>query len=330
MVGRPGSRLDESDFRRNNRASETRFCYTWFLAIVTEDQKYVLRRVAILFVLALFVGRPATTLAQTLPGNWHIDWSVKLEYLFGTQRIREAVSPNYVNSWPDRVTVDYNPGFWLITGLSEVSPLQRVSVRLSGSTNIPYSDQDVARLAYTPLVGPILGGVWPAKTTFVSLEAAGAYHFADDGLYRLSVCAGYRHEWWRRAGEAGSNVLRDKLDSSIPFLGLQAQIFLPGWRGRFEVMGSPFMNTAASISAASGASYSDYSFNVSRGGRVEARLCGESHVTTRLLWGITAEYRFEALYGPISGVINGVGQGPYDGYLEQSIGQVGLHFTWIM
>ncbi len=303
-----------------------------------------MRRVTLnsLFVLALFVAQTATASAQALPRNWRTDWSVNLEYLFGTQRIREAVSPAYFNSWPNRVTVDYNPGFWLITGISEISPSPSFSARLSGSANIPTSDQDVARLAFTPTPTftppppppianePSLGGVWPAKTTFASWEAAGLYHFADDGLYRLSVSAGFRYEWWHRAGDAGNRVLRDTLASSVPFLGLHAAISLPGWRGRFEVIGSAFMNSSVSCSASQGALYSTYAFNAGRGGRVEAHLSGEASITTRLLWGITAKYTFEGLYGPITGVINGVVQETYNGYLEQSIGRVGLHLTWLM
>jgi hypothetical protein len=60
------------------------------------------------------------------------------------------------------------------------------------------------------------------------------------------------------------------------------------------------------------------------------RICGEGYVTGSLLWGITANYTFEGLYGPVDGLINGVRQGPYDGYVEQSIGQAGLHLTWLM
>jgi len=302
-----------------------------YLAIATEDQEYFLTRLALssLFGLILFVAQSAAACAQAVPVVWPVEWTLKLEYLFGTQRIREATTANFL-VWPNPVTVDYSPGFWLVTGQSEVSLSPRVSVRVSGSTNIPYSDQDVVRLAVAPQGGMSLGGVWPANTTFVSLEATGAYHFLDDGLYRLSVAAGYRYEWWNRAGEIGNQVLKDTLASSIPFLGLQAGLSLPAWRSRFEVIGSAFMNSSVSCRASQGVSFSSYAFNASRGGRVEVRLCGEASVTTRLVWGITGKYTFEALYGPVSGVINGIGQETYNGYLEQSIGQVGLYLTWIM
>jgi hypothetical protein len=290
-----------------------------------------LRRVALSFLLVsvLSLALPAASCAQALPRGRHIDGSVRLEYLFGAQRIREAATANFL-TWPNRVTADYNPSFWLITGLSEVSPSPRVSLRLSGSTNIPSSEHDIARLAFAPQGGTSLGGVWPARTTFVSLETVGAYHFADDGLYRLSVCAGYRYEWWRRDGESGNQVLQDSLASSIPFLGLGAAISLPGWRSRLEVIGSPFMSTTVSLRAALGAASGNYTFTARRGGRVEARLCGEAPVTPRLVWGITGKYTFEGLYGPVFGIINGVGQETYTGYLEQSIGQIGLYLTWLM
>jgi len=256
--------LNESS---NHGAFSSRFWYAETLAVITEDQERFLRRVALSFLLVsvLSLALPAASCAQALPRGRHIDGSVRLEYLFGAQRIREAATANFL-TWPNRVTADYNPSFWLITGLSEVSPSPRVSLRLSGSTNIPSSEHDIARLAFAPQGGTSLGGVWPARTTFVSLETVGAYHFADDGLYRLSVCAGYRYEWWRRAGESGNQVLQDSLASSIPFLGLGAAISLPGWRSRLEVIGSPFMSTTVSLRAALGAASGNYTFTAGRGG----------------------------------------------------------------
>jgi len=146
----------------------------------------------------------------------------------------------------------------------------------------------------------------------------------------LGVVGGYRYEWWNRAGETGIQALQDTLDSSIPFLGLRASMSLMDWRSRLEITGSPFMISTVSLEATQGASSSRYRFNAKRGGRVEVRFDGEAPITARLMWGITGKYTFEALYGPVSGVVNGVRQETYNGYLEQSIGQVGLQLTWIM
>ncbi len=283
-----------------------------------------------LVVLAIVLAPSLSAFCQTLPTNWGIEWSVRPEYLFGTQGIREAVAPNPWNGWPDRLRVDYHPGLWVISGFSEVSPLPRVYARVSGTTSISSSPHDQARFMFTPLQGPSLGGVWPVSSHFTSWEVAGGYYFAYDGLYRLSLAAGYRQQWWKHAGATGNNQLQDTLTSSIPFLLFGAEMYLPGWSSRFELLGSPFMSKGVSCTAVQGASYSHYLGKFAGCGRVEVRVTGMGSLTQSLLWGVTAKYVFEGLSGPIRGVIDGVGQGPYDGYVEESMGQVGFQLTWIM
>jgi hypothetical protein len=231
-------------------------------AMMERPERFLRRKtLGAFFVLGLLVMQLGTAFPQTPERNWTVDCSMRVEYLFGTQQIRDAVSPNYWNSRPDRLRVDYHPGLWVMSGLCEVSVLSRVSFRLSGSADILSSYQDVARFMFTvspgpasnqdavwisfaSLLEPSLGGVRHAQTQFRSWEAAGSYHFANDGLYRLGVCAGYRRQEWSRTGSDEYSLLRDTLSSSIPFIGLQAGIFLPGWTGRWEVPGSPFMNDA--------------------------------------------------------------------------------------
>ncbi len=279
-------------------------------------------------LLGLLFSQAGACFPQSPSIAWGVDWSAKLDYLFGTQQVREAVSPNYWNSWPDRLRADYNPGFWVISGVSEVS-VPRISVRFRGSANVP-SENDIARFTFTALTGPSLGGAWPCQTQFISWDVTGSYHFLYDGIYRFAFCGGYRQDRWNRAGAIGDDQLRDRIFSSIPFVGFTAAIFLPAWSGRWELIGSPFMNESFSLEANEGISYSAHSGNANRGGLIEMQFSGTGSITANFLWGIDLKYTFVGLYGSIDGSINSVRQGPYDGYIEHNIGQVGVHLTWLM
>jgi hypothetical protein len=183
---------------------------------------------------------------------------------------------------------------------------------------------------YPFLQEPSLGGTWPIRSDFASLEASGGYHLLYDGLYRLSLGAGYRQEWWRHSGSIGNDSIDERVNTGLPFLTLRAALFLPGWISSLELLGSTFMQKVLWCDARQAGKSASYTYRGRDGGRLEIRVSGTAAVTRSLFGGITAKYVFEGMYGPLQGTISGSGTGQYEAYVEESMGLVGLVLTWVM
>jgi hypothetical protein len=299
----------------------------------------ILSRRSLKAVAALFMvlGVASSVGAETLPWNIQVDSSLRAEFLFGHQVLRQ-VEPNTTNV--SRFVANYDPRLPILAGTIEITPFPAVSGRLAGSTSVwERAGAQVRTITSSPIpFGPgslIAGGRWDVKPDFSSWEAAALYHLWSGGGYRFSFTAGYRQQTWDYQGTASNGTadspLHDSFSFHIPFIGLQTAMFFPSWKARFEMLGSPFMNVGVSNSLQQGSFALQLDGNLFRGGLVEVQMAGDVNLSSNVLVGLYGRYAYQELYGSLSGneAAAGLGPDPISVFLGQSFGTVGLDVTVI-
>jgi hypothetical protein len=257
-------------------------------------------------LLTLLLSAPALHAQWFMPKRLAIDSAFRMEFLFGSQMLRSTdgdLTP--VNA----LKVVHNPRVPVLAGTVEVSPFQLISGRISGSISVLEPDITSTR-GVVNVVEPLTHNVIRPISQFVtqpdyqSWEAAGMFHLHKGGGYRFSVLAGYRQSTWHYHGELGNESgarLRDSFSSNIPFLGMQTAMFFPWWKARFEVLGSPFMNTSSSIALQRNGVFAEQNVETDEGGLIEFRVEGTVSLLTNFWAGVFACYHHQELYGRSTG-----------------------------
>jgi hypothetical protein len=290
--------------------------------------------VKIMVVLCLLAVVTAPVQAQVLPWGIAVDSSLRLEYLFGSQVIRDAF-PHFDSPSYDLFRLNFAPRMPLLSGTAEVTPCPWASGRLAGSITAYQPEIEMSRFLNGSKVGAasVFAGQFEGKSNFSSWEAAGLLHLWNEGGYRFSATSGYRQRMWKYYGSLErhheASPATDLLTSQIPFLGLQTAMYFPFWKARFEVMGSPFMTKIVSSSVVQGGNSARYGIRASQGGFLEFQMEGTVGITQSIRCGLTGRYTYEELRGPFNWSVNGADQPSLEAYLTESIGVVGLDMTLV-
>ncbi len=303
-------------------------------------------RIKWLTILLILTATASFAEAQVFPLNmpWDmkVDSSLRLEFLFGTQTLRDInlrvpAGVQLIDSTSEKAfdlfRIEYGPRVPLIEGFVEVSPpIGAVSARLGGWLSIlePSITLDRAVGFLQPIPPSLSDAHWSVRPDVKGWEAAGLYHVFQGLGHRFSLTAGYRREVWHYRGElsSGSNALSTHdFSSQVPFIGLQSAMLFPWWRARFEVLGSPFMVEEVAHQLEDGPVFIDYRGKAKGTGLIELRMEGTVHVSPACWVGGFFRYSFQELYGRATGrttrsTVTGYSR---DFYVGQSFVAVGLN-----
>jgi hypothetical protein len=283
-----------------------------------------------LMVLSLLVLNVGTLQAQTQPWPMGVDSSLRLELLVGSQSLRES-SPT--GDQLDRFRFLSNPSMPVLSGTVELSPMPWASGRLAGGLSILEPTRELSTSVGVASADGTWAGRWNVRPHYAAWEAAGLFHLCNMGGYRFSAVAGYRGKTWKYYGEDTSRSSeRDAFTSNIPFLGLQTSMYFPLWKARFEVLGSPFMNTVVRNTLnASATNSSVFHLKTDRGGMIEFQMEGTMSLSPSILCGLSARLSYEELFGPLDWT-NSAGNPPgsqtgFDAHLVETLAFFGLNVS---
>ena len=235
--------------------------------------------------------------AQSSPWNLTLDSSFRMEFLFGTQAIRDRAPLQDV----ERFRIDSNFRLPVLAGNVEMTPLVFLSGRLGGLTSVLEQQGTIDRSAADFDIQVAERRVINAKPSFSGWEAAGLFHLWNDGGYRFSVTAGYREEYWRLEGEGlgQTSFLRENFQTRVPFLGLQTAVFFPWWKARFELIGSRWMTkiVSGSLSNSFNSFIAQYEARATGGGLLELQVEGTASITQNIFAGLHSRYTFQESFG---------------------------------
>lgn len=234
--------------------------------------------------------------AQSSPWNLTLDSSFRMEFLFGTQAIRDRTPLQDV----ERFRIDSNFRLPVLAGNVEMTPLVFLSGRLGGLISVLEQQGTIDRSAADFDILVAERRVINAKPTFSGWEAAGLFHLWNDGGYRFSVTAGYREEYWKLEGEglAQTSFLSENFQTRVPFLGLQTAVFFPWWKARFELIGSRWMTKIVSGSLAN-SFLAQYEAKATGGGLLELQVEGTASITQNIFAGLHTRYTFQESFGEL-------------------------------
>jgi hypothetical protein len=265
--------------------------------------------------------------AQVLPLGIQLDSDVRVGFLFGSQALRQ-VENTAANV---RYKADLDPRMPVFEVMAELSPMSRVSARFAGLISSWETSMTQTRNAAFPGAGTVFE--WSVQPEFKYWEVAGLFHLVAGGGYRFSAVGGYRREFWDYAGDpsgpsgsptAGS-FLRDRFDSSIPFIGLQTSMAFPWWKARFEILGSPFMFRDITVLANDGANTVEYRGRLDNGGLIELSFEGTAQVASSCRLGLYCRYRYQELYGELTGTNSNAALRRFDAYMGENLAVFGLN-----
>ena len=238
--------------------------------------------------------------AQSCPWNLTLDSSFRMEFLFGTQAIRDRTPLQDV----ERFRIDSNFRLPVLAGNVEMTPLVFLSGRLGGLISVLEEQGTIDRSAADFDILVPERRVINAKPSFSGWEAAGLFHLWNDGGYRFSVTAGYREEYWRLEGEglAQTSFLRENFQTRVPFLGLQTAVFFPWWKARFELIGSRWMTkiVSGSLSNSFNSLMAQYDARATGGGLLELQVEGTASITQNIFAGLHSRYTFQESFGELT------------------------------
>jgi hypothetical protein len=236
---------------------------------------------------------------QSGPWNISLDSSFRMEFLFGTQALRDRTAPIDV----ERFRIDSNFRLPVLAGNVEITPLVFLSGRLGGLTSVLEGQGTYDRSAADFDILLAERRVVDAKPTFNGWEAAGLFHLWNDGGYRFSVTAGYREEFWGLDGQGlaasgTTSFFHEKYQTRVPFLGLQTAMFFPWWKARFELIGSRWMTKVVS-GALTDTVVSQYEAKATGGGLLELQMEGTAGITQNIFAGLHGRYTFQESFGEL-------------------------------
>ena len=278
-----------------------------------------------------------------MPWNIKVDSSVRLEFLFGTQILRDTdvrvpgsntfIVPNAEGY--DRFRIQYGPRVPLAEGFVELSPpVGPLSIRLGGWASFLEPrialDRTVGHVSPTPT--SLSEASRNVKPDVWAWEAAGLYHVFEGLGHRFSFTAGFRREEWHYSGELSSDasaVSSHSFSSYIPFIGLQSAMLFPWWRARFEVLGSQIMVQQISHFLQDGNTFVDYRGKATGTGMIQLSMEGTVNVSPACWFGGFLRYSFQEMYGTATGRTSASTATGYSRnfYVGQSFATVGLNAT---
>jgi len=296
-------------------------------------------RTTLLLALFFLLATVPSLEAQALPMGLRLDSSLRAEFLFGRQVLRNT-DPAYPTitgaARPDLWRIEFGPRVPVLEGTFELSPFGPLSARFAGSASVLETTMGLSQTnGFVESPPTVSFAVWDVKPEQRSWEVAGLYHVFQGLGHRYSITAGFRQEVWRYRGKGvrdDSSFLRDEFTSNIPFIGLQAAMFLPFWKARFEVLGSPFMNQQVVHHVGLGTFELEYRGKATGAGLIELRAEGTVGITPNCWLGIFGRYTYQELYGRAEATSNGTFtllNRSHDFFVGQSFGTIGLNGTLV-
>ena len=245
---------------------------------------------------------------QFLPWNIPVNSSFRVGYLYGSQVVSSPVDPT-----GDTVQLDISFGFPVLSGAIEFSPISLLSVRLIGDVGVygqqniiygPWWTVDTAPAAAEGLYSNVRPG-------YVGVEVAGMFDVWRPAGHRFGVVGGWRREyWWYDNGgisnQNGTAASRDDVTSTIPFLGLSAEMAYPGWRSTFEFLTSRFISKNINGSVRQPQNFGEYQCAVQDGVLLECRIQGLAPITSNLFLGLYGRYSYQNVAGGFDGQRNSI------------------------
>ncbi len=226
-----------------------------------------------------------------------IDSAVRPAVLWTTQTARyEKVSAS-----ASIFKVDYNTLLPLTSGMVEVTPHAVFSGRVSGSVSFLEPDFNWVHGTGVDSAAPFPSR-WSVTPHFISGDIAVLYHVWRGAGYRFCLVGGWRKERWEYSGDPIGNQgynskLADEFTSEIPFAALQTAVAFPWWKARFELLGSPFVNTEVYTLIRDGVSAVDYHGWTNDGGLIEMELEGSITLSPNIRVGAYSRWSFIETYG---------------------------------
>jgi len=240
--------------------------------------------------------------AQSLPWSVRAESDFRVGLLFGRQHIRLSDPAAALN-------LRLDPELFLVGGAIELSRQGSLSARLAGSLSVLERGHGVSETRFSNGSSQSQAGpLWDLSPSFKSWEAAGYYRFLTWAGYRYSFLAGYRQIVTNYAGQprpdsslSPSATFQTSHSFGIPFMGIATTFFGPWWKGRVQLVGSPFTSANGSVSHREPPSLLIRSYrNTLSGAAFSLEVDGSVNVRHDLLIGIFGAYHRLDLEGEAS------------------------------
>ncbi len=253
-------------------------------------------------LLLIFVVMAPSVRAEFLPWNIPVNSSFRVGYLYGSQ----VVGNTATDPTGDTVQLDISFGFPVLSGMIELSSINRLSARVIGDVSV-YGQQNIIYGPWwtTPPVPAPPGLYSNARPGYVGVEAAGLFDIWRSAGHRFGLIGGWRREYWWYNDEGTSDInasvgSQDNVTSTIPFVGLCAEMAYPGWRSTFEFLTSRFISKNINGSVRQPGNFGEYHCAAQDGVLLEGRIQGIAPITGNLFLGLYGRYSYQN----VSGVFN--------------------------
>ena len=191
-----------------------------------------------------------------------------------------------------------------------MAPINRLSVRMIADVSV-YGQQNIIYGPWwTPTSGAPNGLYSNARPGYAGVEAAGLFDVWRSAGHRFGVIGGWRREYWWYNDEGPSDMnasvgSHDDVTSTIPFVGLCAEMAYPGWRSTFEFLTSRFVYKTLNGSVRQN-QYGEYHCVAQDGVLLEGRIQGMAPITSNLLLGLYGRYSYQNVSGVFDGLTKSV------------------------
>jgi hypothetical protein len=247
--------------------------------------------------------------AEFLPWNIPINSSFRVGYLYGSQVVStfsdygSGVVKSAVDPYPD-VQLDISFGFPILSGAIELSPINRLSARIIGDVSV-YGQQNIIYSPWwwAPITPGQPNGLYSnARPGYAGVEAAGLFDVWRSAGHRFGLIGGWRREYWWYNDEGTSDInasvgSQDNVTSTVPFVGLCAEMAYPGWRSTFEFLTSRFISKNINGSVRQPGNFGEYHCAAQDGVLLEGRVQGIAPITDNLFLGLYGRYSYQNVSG---------------------------------
>ncbi len=116
--------------------------------------------------------------------------------------------------------------------------------------------------------------------------------------HRFGVVEGWRREYWGYNDQGTSDInasveSQDNVTSTVPFVGLCAEMAYPGWRSTFEFLTSRFISKNINGSVRHPGNFWEYHGAAQDGVLLEGRIQGMANITSNLFLGLYGRYSYQ-------------------------------------
>ena len=264
---------------------------------------------------------------QFLPWNIPVNSSFRVGYLYGSQVVSSPSDPGPFNP----VKLDISFGFPVLSGAIELSPISPLSVRLIGDVSV-YGQRNII-YGFWVQSSPAPPGLYSnSRPGYVGVEAAGLLDVWRPAGHRFGVVGGWRRDYWwyndEGTNDANAGVWsRDNATSTIPFVGLCAEMAYPGWRSTFEFLTSRFIYKTINGSLSQLNNLYQYQCSAQDGVLLEARVQGMTNITSNLFLGLYGRYTFQDVAGVFEAVSGSSVAGPVSVHVVENALTLQLQLT---